>query len=92
MPVKPYIALLTGLLSYIPTAGIVIAEENNEIPDIELLEFLGSFESPDGKWVDPMEVEKMFEEENTPMTKSSLPSISDTQNVQQTKKLEEGTQ
>ena len=59
MPAKIFIALFTWLLS-----SIAIASDNNEVPDIELLEFLGSFETPDGKWLDPMEIESMLDEEN----------------------------
>ncbi len=40
------------------TAGAVMAEENAsgaEVPpSMELLEFLGDFETPEGEWLDPM--------------------------------------
>jgi hypothetical protein len=40
------------------TAGAVMAEENaseaDEHPSMELLEFLGGFETPEGEWLDPM--------------------------------------
>lgn len=35
-----------------------IADE--EKPSLEFLEFLGSFESDNGQWVDPMEIENML--------------------------------
>lgn len=31
-----------------------IGQENAEIPDIELLEFLGSWQTPDGDFLDPL--------------------------------------
>ncbi|MDH3327478.1 MAG: hypothetical protein OEM38_12285 [Gammaproteobacteria bacterium] len=40
----------------------ISAEEKIEQPDLALLEFLGSFETPDGKWVDPMEIEEMLDQ------------------------------
>jgi hypothetical protein len=38
--------------------GMALAEEspggNDPLPSIELLEFLGAFETPEGEWLDPM--------------------------------------
>lgn len=38
------------------------AEEkiNEEIPSLEFLEFLGSFETENGQWIDPMEIENLL--------------------------------
>jgi hypothetical protein len=44
---------LTGLL----LTGLLAAGSGNPLPEpagIEMLEFLGSFETQDGKWVDPL--------------------------------------
>ena len=57
MPVKSL--LLAFGCFFLTTAN---ATEETEVPDLEFLEFLGSFESPDGKWVDPMEIEEMLEQ------------------------------
>lgn len=42
------------------------AEDKEEIPDLEFLAFLGSFKTADGKWVDPMEIEKMLDQTEQP--------------------------
>ena len=71
MPAKILITFLAWLLS-MP----LLASVNNEQPDLELLEFLGSFETPDGKWLDPMEIEKMPEQilvQETPSNIDELP-------------------
>jgi len=31
-----------------------------ETPSLEFLEYLGTFQSSEGKWVDPIEIEKMM--------------------------------
>jgi len=62
MPVK---SLLLAFGCFIFTTAN--SAEETEVPDLEFLEFLGSFESPDGKWVDPMEIEEMLEQKDQSM-------------------------
>ncbi len=57
------IGLLTILILFIPAAAVWCddttpahtenADEDNDAPSMELLEFLGSWETDDGEWVDP---------------------------------------
>lgn len=47
------------------TTAIAEDASKEKIPDIALLEFLGSFEDPDGKWIDPMEIDSMMNKETT---------------------------
>jgi hypothetical protein len=46
-----------SLIVFVST-GIAVAEESadgsDEQPSMELLEFLGGFETPDGEWLDPL--------------------------------------
>jgi hypothetical protein len=49
MPVDTAAVLLTAVLA----AGSAAPTEA-EPPDAELLEFLGAFETADGKWLDPL--------------------------------------
>jgi len=55
--------LLLGLLSS-PAYGqepgqVRERSENTEMPSLELLEFLGDWETDDGEWVDPEELEQI---------------------------------
>lgn len=52
MPVE---SLLIGLVVVVATSEpqIVESEESDPLPEIELLEFLGSWETDSGEWVDP---------------------------------------
>ncbi|MEE8259450.1 MAG: hypothetical protein V3R14_00475 [Nitrospinaceae bacterium] len=34
-------------------------KENTEMPSLELLEFLGDWETEDGEWIDPEELEQI---------------------------------
>lgn len=36
------------------------SETNADVPAIELLEFLADFETDDGRWIDPVELEGMM--------------------------------
>ena len=54
VPVKHIFFIFSCLLS-----SNCLAEEEQTIPDLEFLEFLGSFATDDGKWIDPMEIEKV---------------------------------
>lgn len=56
MRVRP-LALAALLL-----ASPVAAED--EVPSLELLDFLGSFETAEGQWLDPTELEVMPPPEN----------------------------
>lgn len=57
--------LLLGLLSYPalaqePGQGREAApQEDTEMPSLELLEFLGDWETDDGEWIDPEELEQI---------------------------------
>jgi len=55
--------LLLGLLSTPALAqapGEVREEsENTEMPSLEFLEFLGDWETEDGEWIDPEELEQI---------------------------------
>ena len=62
------ILIVVAIFSAAPCLGDEIASEKTEIsekdtdmPSMELLEFLGSWETDDGEWVDPMLLE------NTPL-------------------------
>jgi len=44
----------------LPLVGIA-AEENDEALDMDMLEFIGEWESPDGTWVDPMAMQQELE-------------------------------
>lgn len=44
---------------------IAVPTQAEEVPDMELLEYLGSWETANGKYIDPMELEaKDLKEEN----------------------------
>jgi len=58
-PLKVTTFLFLGLIS---NANIAFTEEA-EIPSLELLEFLGNFESSDGEWIDPMTIEELANEQ-----------------------------
>lgn len=45
-----------GLMILLITALTVVPSRAEEAPDIEMLEFLGRWETADGKFVDPMEL------------------------------------
>jgi len=52
-----------GLFLLLYGLGPVLRADNNtdnERPSLELLEFLGSFETDSGQWLDPMEIEDML--------------------------------
>lgn len=48
--------------------NILCAEDETDNPEslsLEFLEFLASFSTEDGKWVDPMEVNEMMDQHNS---------------------------
>ena len=56
---------LTGLL----LSGLLAAGSGNALPepaDLEMLEFLGAFETKDGKWVDPVSLDDRAPEKPQP--------------------------
>ncbi len=70
MPGKPHLwstVLLLGLLSSpalaqeaaIGKTADPSAEVDTETPSMELLEFLGDWETADGEWIDPEEMEQI---------------------------------
>ncbi|HEY0721847.1 MAG TPA: hypothetical protein VGE50_11410 [Gammaproteobacteria bacterium] len=48
---------MCGLLLALSSVPALAAEEEQVLPSAELLEFLGSFESVDGAWIDPTDFE-----------------------------------
>ena len=55
--------LLLGLLSSPALAqepgSVRESTENTEMPSLEFLEFLGDWETDDGEWIDPEELEQI---------------------------------
>jgi hypothetical protein len=47
-----------SLMLFAGSTGMAAADESidlrDELPSMELLEFLGGFETPEGEWLDPM--------------------------------------
>jgi len=66
MPPDLCALLLTGVL----TAGNV--HPPSEPADMEMLEFLGAFETRDGKWLDPLSLEDRDAEQAKPMREEKL--------------------
>jgi hypothetical protein len=65
-PDKTYLlstVLLLGLLSSPALAQepgqVGASQENIETPSLEFLEFLGDWETDDGEWIDPEELEQI---------------------------------
>ncbi|MEM7283170.1 MAG: hypothetical protein AAF438_16255 [Pseudomonadota bacterium] len=56
MPVKRYRTPL-AVLALLFGSDVVLAQDQEDIPDDAFLEFLGEWES-DGEWVDPLEFEQ----------------------------------
>ncbi len=54
MPANQLISI--AVLSALFTLGAHAAEEES-LPDAELLEFIGSFITEDGQWLDPLELD-----------------------------------
>ena len=48
------------LLSAVSQIAYAENDAENETPSLEFLEFLGSFETDSGEWLNPMEIEKML--------------------------------
>lgn len=59
MPADLYALLFTGLLA---TGSAKPAEA----ADMEMLEFLGNFETRDGQWLDPLSLEDRDSRQSTP--------------------------
>lgn len=70
VPVKTRLLLISSSLVFLLSFNSV-AEDEPDIPNLEFLEFLGSFETPDGKWIDPMEIENMLDKTDTLNTNTS---------------------
>ena len=52
---------LVLMLVYSISPALYAADElNDDQPNLEFLEFLGSFETEDGQWIDPVEIEEML--------------------------------
>ena len=53
-----YRASLCLLILICSTSSLLAEEQNNDaLPTIEFLEFLGEWESDDGAWIDPSDLE-----------------------------------
>jgi hypothetical protein len=61
MWVKHYQRLATIILLNLVFAAVAAAadEDSTDMPSMELLEFLGEFQTEDGEWIDPMELSDM---------------------------------
>ncbi len=70
MPVNPWLIIHVVLWVSLHTAAVAqdgagdadkkkTATRAQTAPSLELLEFLGEFETKDGQWVDPAEIEEM---------------------------------
>ena len=59
MPAELCALLFTGLLA----AG---SAKPAETPDVEMLEFLGDFETRDGQWLDPLSLDDRVPEQPAP--------------------------
>jgi len=58
LPVKTKIGIIVFFFSFVLHAD---EKSEKEIPSLEFLEFLGSFATENGKWVDPVEVQEMLQ-------------------------------
>jgi hypothetical protein len=58
MWVKQYQRFATIILLNLVFAAVAAAadEDSTAMPSMELLEFLGEFQTEDGEWIDPMEL------------------------------------
>lgn len=67
MPAKRKAGLTLLLLCAVMQAQAAEDKGKNENPDQELLEFLGKWESVDGQWVDPGQLQdlSMFQQKDT---------------------------
>jgi len=65
-------SVITASILFALTIPNGVSKESNidELPSLEMLEFLGNFETDDGIWVDPMELEDLLDktEETEQMT------------------------
>jgi hypothetical protein len=52
--VRAKAVLIAATLCVLPAAAI--AEDAADAPDMQLLEFLGEWETAQGKWIDPMDL------------------------------------
>jgi hypothetical protein len=72
MPVRA-LAFALVFLTFLPAVGFgqdqpqntttVVYEDDTTMPSIELLEFLGEWETEDGDWIDPMLLDEMLSPE-----------------------------
>lgn len=50
--------LLLAAALVLPAGGSAFAKEKKDRPDMEMLEFLGTFETADGKMIDPLQLKE----------------------------------
>lgn|GEM_PF-2015101 len=58
--------LLLGIMFMLNANAIASEPTARELPSVELLEFLGDWETADGEWIDPTELEQMGLPEQAP--------------------------
>ena len=58
MPVRYLFAVMLFFLSINNVAGEAV-ENDEDIPSLELLEFLGEWETENGEWIDPAEMDQI---------------------------------
>lgn len=58
-PRKKRLARSAVLLFMVSVYSISAAAEDDSVPPMELLEFLADWETTDGQWVDPLELEEL---------------------------------
>lgn len=57
VPVSFKILFVLGALSCL--GSVAWGQEDDAMPDMDLIEFLGEWETGSGEWIDPLEVEAM---------------------------------
>ena len=58
--------LFLGIMFMLNTNAIASEPTAQELPSVELLEFLGDWETANGEWIDPTELEQMSLPEQEP--------------------------
>ncbi len=66
------------------------AGTSDEAPEVELLEFLGEWQSEEGAWIDPFEVENMSAEQSREGVKSAEQNEMDRSESAESKSSDQG--
>ena len=75
--------LLLAAVLMLPAWGNAFAKEKKDRPDMEMLEFLGTYETEDGKMIDPLQLK---ESPQATKTKAKPPSDNTTPKKPELKK------